>query len=54
VAKWLPTGAGVAVTAARDSAPDLLSPGLAAAVLVGWAVAIALLATRFSVRRELR
>jgi ABC-2 type transport system permease protein len=54
VAKWLPTGAGVAVTAGRDSAPDLLSPGIAAAVLVGWAVAIALVATRFSVRREVR
>ena len=54
LAKWLPTGAGVAVTAAKDSAPDLLSPGVAAVVLVGWAVAIALLAARFSVRRELR
>lgn len=54
VAKWLPTGAGVAVTAAKDSAPDLLSPGLAAVVLIGWAVAIAAVATRFSVRRELR
>jgi ABC-2 type transport system permease protein len=54
VAKWLPTGAGVAVTAAKDSAPHLLSPGLAAVVLVGWAVTIALVAARFSVRRELR
>ena len=54
LAKWLPTGAGVAVTAAKGTAPDLLSPAVAAVVLVGWAIAIAAAASRFSVRRELR
>jgi len=53
VAKWLPTGAGVAVTG-PGSAPGLLAPGVAALVLVAWASALCLLATRVSMRRELR
>jgi len=53
VAKWLPTGAGVAVTG-PGSVPGLLAPGSAALVLVGWATALCLLATRVSLRRELR
>lgn len=54
LAKWLPTGAGVAVTAAKGAAPTLLSPAVGAVVLVAWAVAIAVVAARFSIRRELR
>ena len=53
VAKWLPTGAGVAVTGPGD-VPGLLAPGVAALVLVGWAAVLSLLATRISLRRELR
>jgi ABC-2 type transport system permease protein len=53
VAKWLPTGAGVAVTG-PGATPGLLAPGIAALVLVGWAAVLSLLATRISLRRELR
>jgi len=49
IAKWLPTGAGVALTGQGD---DLLPSALAAVVLVGWAAAIALTAARFTLRRE--
>jgi ABC-2 type transport system permease protein len=51
VAKWLPTGAAVAVTG-PGSSPSLLSPRLAALVLTGWAIAIAATATRVSLRRD--
>ena len=52
VAKWLPTGAGVAVTSVGSVADTLLTPWLAAVVLVGWAAAIAGLAARISLPRE--
>jgi hypothetical protein len=51
VAKWLPTGAAVAVSS-PSSSPGLLAPRLAALVLTGWAVAIAVIATRVSARRD--
>ena len=54
LAKWLPTGAGVALTSTGEATRALLPPALAALVLVGWAVAIALVASRVTVRRELR
>lgn len=54
LAKWLPTGAAVAVTTPAGQAPGLLSPGVAALVLTGWALALALVAARVSLRRELR
>ena len=40
VAKWLPTGAGVAVTSTGSVSSTLLSPTVAALVLIGWAAAI--------------
>jgi ABC-2 type transport system permease protein len=53
-AKWLPTGAGRALTSAGPGQPHLLPPGVAALVLVGWAVLIAVTASRITLRRELR
>jgi ABC-2 type transport system permease protein len=52
VAKWLPTGAGVAVTSVGSAGSALLTPGLAAVVLVGWAAVIAAAAARISLSRE--
>jgi ABC-2 type transport system permease protein len=49
IAKWLPTGAGVALTGQGN---DLLPPALAAVVLIAWAVALAFTAAQFSLRRE--
>jgi ABC-2 type transport system permease protein len=54
LAKWLPTGAGVALTSAGKDVAHLLNPGRAALVLVGWATAISMIAARFTVNRELR
>jgi len=53
-AKWLPTGAAVAVTGPSDPGLHLLSPAVAAIVLVGWAGLICLVAVRISVGREPR
>jgi ABC-2 type transport system permease protein len=52
VAKWLPTGAGVAVTSVGTTNNTLLSPGLAALVLIAWAAVIAGAAARFTITRE--
>jgi hypothetical protein len=52
VAKWLPTGAGVAVTSVGSAGTALLTPGLAAVVLVGWAAVIAAAAARISLSRD--
>jgi ABC-2 type transport system permease protein len=52
LAKWLPTGAGVALTSAGTDVAHLLAPAAAAAVLVGWAALLSVLAARFSVSRE--
>ena len=52
VAKWLPTGAGVALTSAGKDAAALLAPGPAALVLIAWATAITLIAAKVSVSRE--
>ncbi len=54
VAKWLPTGAAVALTSPPGQAPHLLSPGTAALVLAGWALALSLTAAWVSLRRETR
>jgi ABC-2 type transport system permease protein len=51
LAKWLPTRAAVAIT---PPASGLLPWGVAMLVLTGWALALALVATRVSLRRELR
>jgi ABC-2 type transport system permease protein len=53
IAKWLPTGAAVSLTVATDHS-NLLPPAMAALVLVGWAALVALVASRITVRRELR
>jgi ABC-2 type transport system permease protein len=53
IAKWLPTGAGVALTTARHDG-SLLPPAVAALVLVGWAALVSLTASRITLRRELR
>lgn len=52
VAKWLPTGAGVAVTSVGSVGSTLLSPPVAAVVLIGWAAGISGLASRFTLSRE--
>jgi ABC-2 type transport system permease protein len=54
VAKWLPTGASRALTSTGPGQPAHLSTGVAALVLVGWGAAIAVLASRITLRRELR
>jgi len=53
LAKWLPTGAAVAITTPGQT-HGLLPWGVATLVLTGWALALALVATRMSLRRELR
>ncbi len=52
VAKWLPTGAGVALTSAGKDAAALLAPGPAAVVLIAWAAVITLVAAKVSLNRE--
>ena len=54
IAKWLPTGAGVALTSVDPDTASLLPPAAAAAVLIGWAALIALTATRLTLGREPR
>ena len=54
LAKWLPTGAGVALTSVGPDAEALLNPAAAALVLVAWAALISLIAARVTLRRELR
>ena len=54
LAKWLPTGAAVALTTVRHPGDQLLSPGAAALVLVAWAVVVCLIALRTSIGREVR
>jgi ABC-2 type transport system permease protein len=54
LAKWLPTGAAVALTTPTQQASTTLSPAMAALVLVAWSAVIAAVAARFTLRRELR
>ena len=53
-AKWLPTGAAIALTTPTEGAGTNLSPALAALVLVGWATVVATVASRLTLSRELR
>ena len=53
LAKWLPAGAAQGLTAVVKSSHNL-PQATAAAVLVAWAVAVVALASRISIRRELR
>jgi len=52
LAKWLPTGAGVALTSSGKDAAALLSPVPAALVLMAWAGALTAVAARVSLNRE--
>jgi ABC-2 type transport system permease protein len=52
LAKWLPVGASQGLTSLQTS--GFLPPAGAAAVLVGWATILVLIAARLSTRRELR
>ena len=54
LAKWLPTGAAVALTVVHHLGDHLLAPGLAALVLAGWATVISLVALSTSMRKEVR
>jgi ABC-2 type transport system permease protein len=54
LAKWLPTGAAVGLTVPANPGQDVLSPGIALLVLLGWTALIAVLATAVNARRELR
>jgi hypothetical protein len=53
VARWLPTGAAMALTT-TDRSNQVLPPAVAAVVLVGWALLLTALACVFAVRREVR
>jgi len=53
VAKWLPTGANVALSQSIANHDRLLSPVMAALVLVGWTAALAIAAEMVMVRREI-
>lgn len=52
LAKWLPTGAAVALTSVGSAGSALLSPWLAATVLAAWALALTAVAARFTMSRE--
>ncbi len=52
LAKWLPTGAGVALTSSGHDAAELLSPGPAAVVLLAWAGVLTFVAAKVSLSRE--
>ena len=52
LAKWLPTGAAVALTS-TDQSGQFLSPAVASVVLVAWALLLTSIAARFAVSREL-
>ena len=53
LAKWLPTGAGVALTSSGKDAAALLSPGAAALVLLAWAGVLTFVAAKVSLSREI-
>lgn len=54
LAKWLPTGAAVALTSAGTNVTNLLAPTVAALVLVGWAAVLSFGAAKLTVSREVR
>ncbi|MDX6365058.1 MAG: type transport system permease protein [Nocardioidaceae bacterium] len=54
LAKWLPTGAAVAITSGGSDASHFLTPGIAALVLLGWTVALCGIAARFTLSRAVR
>jgi len=52
LAKWLPAGAGVALTSSGKETASLLSPGAAALVLIAWAVVLTSISADVSLSRE--
>jgi ABC-2 type transport system permease protein len=54
VAKWLPTGAAVAITSGGSDTSHFLAPGMAALVLIGWTVVLSGIATRFTLSRSVQ
>ncbi|HEY0520208.1 MAG TPA: hypothetical protein VGC84_12010 [Ilumatobacteraceae bacterium] len=52
LAKWLPTGAGVALTSSGKDTAALLAPGPAALVLLAWAGVLTFVAAKVSLNRE--
>lgn len=54
LAKWLPTGAAVAITSGGSDASKLLAPGVAALVLVAWTAVLSGIAARFTLSRAVR
>ena len=54
LAKWLPTGAAIALTTPTEAGGTNLDPATAALVLVAWSAVVALVASRLTLTRELR
>jgi ABC-2 type transport system permease protein len=54
VGEWLPAAASKALTNLGQNDPGLLNPAVAAVVLAGWGVALSLIASQVTVRREVR
>jgi ABC-2 type transport system permease protein len=54
VAKWLPTGAAVAITSGGSDASHFLPPVAAALVLLAWTVVLSGIAARFTLSRAVR
>lgn len=54
LAKWLPAGAGRALTSTGPGQPAHLGLLAAALVLTGWAALVSVIASRITLRRELR
>ena len=52
IEKWFPTGAAISLTSTGSVSETLLSPAVAAAVLVGWTAVLAIVAARFTLNRE--
>lgn len=54
VGKWLPSPASKALTNPGQGGHGLLSPAVAALVLIAWGAALSLVASRVTIRREVR
>ena len=54
VAKWLPTGAAVAITSGGSDASKFLPPVAAALVLLAWTVVLSGIAARFTLSRAVK
>lgn len=52
LAKWLPTGAAVAITSSGEQTAHLLPVGVATIVLVGWAALLTTMSARLTISRD--